>query len=88
VLVSRLFELLANIEHKMAAVQEPQTTQVSLGNGSRKEDSSKPGKAEQYLVNEAAAEFVLPIKERPANVVNLPLLHLNSIKSYHIPYVI
>jgi hypothetical protein len=30
----------------MAAVQELQTTQVSLGNGSRVEDSSKSGKAE------------------------------------------
>jgi hypothetical protein len=45
-------------ERKIAALQEPQATQVSLCNGSRAEDSSKSGKAEQSLVNQAAAESV------------------------------
>jgi hypothetical protein len=83
VLVNTLFDLLADIEHNMAAVQEHQATQVLLGNGSTEEDRSKPGKAEQIFINEAVAEPVLPIEERPANAVSSPLLRPNSIKSYH-----
>jgi hypothetical protein len=88
VLVNNLFDLLADIEHKMAAAQEHQATQVLLGNGSTEGDRSEPGKAKQVLINEAVAETVLPIEERPANAVSPPLLRPNFIKSYHTPWVI
>jgi hypothetical protein len=48
VLANTLFDLLADIEHKMVAVQEHQGTQILLGNGPTEGDSSNPGKAEQF----------------------------------------
>jgi hypothetical protein len=49
------------VERKMAATQDPQALQVSLGNDSSAEEGNKTGKAEKRLVHEMDAQVATSI---------------------------
>jgi hypothetical protein len=69
--VRRLLGLLADVERKMAAAQDPHASQVFLGDDSSNEEGQNPGKAEQ-LVHEMDAQTATSFEVRSTDPVTFP----------------
>jgi transposase InsO family protein len=75
--VRKLSGLLADVEHKMAPVQESQAAQVVLGKAAGDEEASKPVTTEQQSVPETVADPVTSDEVRSTQGVTFPPLTSN-----------